>query len=99
MAIAAVVQAKHRTGGDVRRIRGLLPCRYVAAYGAASVWRDLQIVIVIDVAGSAWHASVALGQQKSRGAMVKLGIQPRIERVAGVAGGGKFCRTVIRISG
>lgn len=58
-------------------------------------WRDLQVVIVVDVARGAWHAGVTVGQQKTCGAVVKLGVGPCVKRVAGFAGGRKIRCSVI----
>ena len=62
-------------------------------------WRDLQVVVVVDVARGAWHVGVAVRQQESSGAVVKLGVGPGIEGVAGFAGGRKIRRSVIWIRG
>jgi len=64
-------------------------------------WRDHQIVIVIDVAGSAGHVGVAIGQREVRELqMIEAGVEPRVQRrVARFAIGREFCRDVIRIGG
>ena len=63
----------------------LLPGRKVAAGGAASRRRNLQIVVVIDVAGSARHVSMAVCEQKSGGAVIECRAQPAVEFVAPLA--------------
>jgi len=75
-------------------IRSALEIRHVT--GGASGTCGRQIEVVIHMAGSAGHAHVRAGQRKSRGAMVKVGHQPGIDPVAGLAIGGKAGRHVIR---
>jgi len=55
-----------------------------------------QTEVVIHMARSAGHAHVRPGQRKSRGAVVKVGHQPGVYSVAGLAIGGKTGRHVIR---
>ena len=75
-------------------IRSALEIRHVT--GGASGTCGRQIEVVIHMAGSAGHAHVRAGQRKSRGAVVKVGHQPGIDPVAGLAIGGKAGRHVIR---
>src|SRR5271165_101271 len=71
MAICAVGGREGRSGGGMHRIVGLLPSGEVAAGIAAIGRRNLQIVVVIDVASGAGHVGMAIGEKKSGGAMVE----------------------------
>ena len=51
----------------MHRIVGLLPGSQVATSIAAIGGSDLEVVIVIDVAGSAKHVGVAVGEEESGG--------------------------------
>lgn len=81
------------------RVRGLLPSRQVTLGVPAVGRRDGQIVIVIDVARSARHVRVAIGQQETRYAVIESGVQPGIEGMARFARGREICRHVIGIRG
>jgi len=78
-------------------IRGLLPGCQVASRVPAIVQRGRQIVIVVDMAEGTSHVGMALGQRESSRAVVELGVQPRVKRMAGLAGGGELCGNVVRI--
>ena len=68
------------------------------ALGIATVCRrNLQIVVVIDVAGSAGHVGVACREREPRRAVVEFRSQPTIRRVAGLAGGREVRARVIGI--
>ncbi len=100
MARGAIRDRKRRTGRRMHRIVGLLPCAQVAAGVAAIGRRDGQIVVVVQMAGSAWNVGMAVGQQKTRRAVVEIRVQPGIEgNMAGFAGGGELSRHVIGIDG
>lgn len=93
VALRAVCRCERRSGARVTRIIRLLPCRQVAL-GIAAVRRlNLQIVVVVDVALRAGHVGVARGQRETRGAVIKLGIQPAVEIVATLAVRGGKRRT------
>jgi len=81
------------------RVCGLLPGRQVALGVPAIGRRNGQIVIVIDVARSARHVRVAIGQQETRYAVVESSVQPGIEGMARFARGWEICRHVIGIRG
>ena len=66
VAVGAIRRGKSRPGGGVRWIIRLLPLCQVASRVAAIRWRDRQVVVVVDVARSAWHIGVAIGQKESR---------------------------------
>jgi len=99
VAVGAISRREDGAGCGVNRVVGLLPGREVAT-GIAAVGRsNLQVVIVVDVAGGAGNASMTIRQRKTGGAVVELRIQPGVERVAGLAGRGEVCGRVIGISG
>lgn len=99
VTVGAVGRGKNRSRSGVNGIIGLLPCAQVTTGVAAISGRDLQVVIVIDVARSAGNVSVAVRQRKSGGAVIELRVEPGVERVAGLACGGKIRRGVIGIRG
>ncbi len=74
--------SKRRTGCGVHRIIRLLPGRQMAARIPAIGRRDRQIVVVIDVAGSAGHGGMAIGQQKPGRAVVECRRRPTDRRMA-----------------
>ena len=78
-------------------IGSLLPSCQVASRVSAIVQRGRQIVIVVDMAEGASHVGMALGQRESSRAVVELGIQPGIKRMAALAGGGELCGNVVGI--
>ena len=72
MACRAVPDSERRSRGGVGRVIGLLPGRQVALRVPAIRGLDGQVVIVVDVAGSAGHIGVAVGQQETRRAVIEL---------------------------
>lgn len=62
MAVRAICQGKRGTGGCVHRIVRLLPRSEVASRISAVIRRNLQIVIVVDMARRARNICVAVGQ-------------------------------------
>jgi hypothetical protein len=82
VALRAVCRRESRTCLRVRRVICLLPSRQVAAGVAAIGWRDLEIVIIVDMAGGASQISVPVGQQEPRGAVIEFGTQPAVKIVA-----------------
>ncbi len=90
MAVGAVGGGKRRARGSVDGSGGLLPLGKVAA-GIAAVRRSrLQIVIVVDVAGSTGHVGVAVRQQEARSAVIEFAVGPSGNGVA--AGASRGCR-------
>ena len=85
VAIRTICQGKSGTGTRVHGIVRLLPRCQVAAGRAAGSRRDLQIVIVVDVARGARHVGVPVGQQETCGAVIELGVQPGVKGVASFA--------------
>lgn len=71
MAVGTIRRCKccSRTGVDRRR--SLLPFCEVTTGIAAVSRRNLQVVVVVDVAGSARNVGVAIRQQKSGGAVIE----------------------------
>jgi len=62
VTVIAIRRGERRAALRVRWIVGLLPVGQVAARVPAIVRRNLQIVIVVDVARSAWQIRVAVRQ-------------------------------------
>jgi len=84
VAGGAIGSSKRGTRSGVRRVIRALPCCQVAT-GISAVRRgNLQVVIVVDVAESAGHIGVAVGQVKAGGAVVEAG--GRAPSCRGVAG-------------
>jgi hypothetical protein len=69
----------------MNRIGCLLPCGEMALRVSAIGGGNLQIVVVVDVAGSAGHVGVSVRQQKSGRAVVECGAQPAVKFVAALA--------------
>ncbi len=78
----AIRRRKRRPRRWMHRIRRRLPGRQMASRISAIVRRDRQIVIVVDVAQRAGHIRVPVRQQKSRRAVVELGVRPIVKRMA-----------------
>ena len=99
VAVGAISRREDGAGCGVNRIVGLLPGGQVAA-GVAAIGRsDLEVVVVVDVAGGAGHVGVAIRKRKTGGAVVELRIEPGVERVAGFASRGEVRGRVIGIRG
>ena len=94
MAIRTICQPKRRTRCRVNGIVGLLPGVQVAARSSTSCRRNLQTVIVVNVARSARHVCVSERQRKSKRCVIELAVRPLRDRVAGRAGCG-----IVRESG
>ena len=58
VAVRAISDGKRGTRSRVHWVVRILPSRQMAARGSASIWRNLQIVVVIDMARSARHVRV-----------------------------------------
>jgi len=97
MARAAIRQAKLHPGRWVRRIIGLLPSRQMAARIPAIGRRNHQVIVVINMAGSARHVGMPIRQQKTRLCVVKGGIQPRVHPVTRLAGRREPCVNMVWI--
>lgn len=68
------------------------------AAGITAIGRsNFQIVIIIDVAGTAGHASVAVGEQETGRTVIEFCSRPAIEGVAGLASSWKVSRGVIGV--
>ena len=66
----------------MHRVVRIIPVRQVAAGGAAGARRNLQIIVVVDVARSAGHIRVALREQEPCRAVIKRRAGPTRGRVA-----------------
>jgi hypothetical protein len=97
VAVRAIDQSECRAGGSVWRIGGALPGGHVAARGATGIGSDLQIVIIVYVAGGARNVGVPVGQQESCGAVIEFCVQPGIEGMTAFACGRKLSAGVVRI--
>ena len=82
VAIGAIRDGKCRTGRGMGRIIGLLPGRQVALRVSAIRRRNRQIVVVVDMAGSAGDIGVPVGKQKAGGGVVKVCSVPALGGVA-----------------
>ena len=71
VAIGAIGGSKAGTRGGVNRIGSLLPLGKVAAGVAAIRRSNLQIVIVVEVAGSAGNVGVSVGKKKAGRAVIE----------------------------
>lgn len=99
VTVGAVGRRKNRSRSGVNGIIGLLPSAQVTAGVTAIGGRNLQVVIVIDVAGSAGNVGMTVRQRKPGGAVIELRVEPGVEGVAGFACGGEIRRGVIGIRG
>jgi len=97
MAARAIRDGEDRPRGRVHRVVGLLPGGQVALRIPAIGRRDLQIVVVVDVAGCASHVGMAVGQRKSRGIVIEFRTQPTVKRMAGFTSRGKLRAHVVGI--
>jgi hypothetical protein len=83
----------------MHRIGRVLPGGYVASRGAASIGLYIQTEIIVDVAGSAGYAGVAVGEREAECRVVKFSIGPFRDGVAlrtGCSAVWKSCLDVIR---
>lgn len=69
----------------------LLPRRQMALRIAAIARRDRQIVVIVDMANRASHIRMAIGQEESSRAVIELGVQPIVKRMAARAVRGGKC--------
>jgi len=100
MAGRAIRHCECGSCGRMRGIRCRLPSRQMAARVSAIGRGDRQIVIVIDMAKRAGDVGVAVGQQKSGGAVIEFRIQPVVKRMAVCAarcGKLRSCGLVLRV--
>jgi hypothetical protein len=82
MAYRTVPYRKLRTGRRVHRIIRLLPGRQMAARVPATVERRRQVIIVINVAGSAGHTGMPIGKWEPCYAVIEWRACPTIHRMA-----------------
>jgi hypothetical protein len=87
VAIRAVCHREHGSRTGMNRVVRLLPGGEVASGVAAIGGRNLQVVVVVDVARLAWHVGMAVRQREARGAVIKLGAQPGVKRMTSLASG------------
>jgi hypothetical protein len=102
VAGGAILESKCRARSGVHRIGGLLPPGQMTTGSSASRRSDLQIVIVVDVAGSAGYVRVSVRQQESGGRVIEIRTAPAHGGVAiraVVQGERRSGRNVRRVSG
>lgn len=99
MAVRAICSSEDGSSRRVDGIVGVLPSREVAAGVPAIRWGDLQVVVVVDVAGSARNIGVAVGERETGRVVIEFCVEPSIERMARFASGGEIRAGVIRIGG
>jgi hypothetical protein len=83
----------------MHRIGCILPGAYMASHGAASIGLNIQTEIIVDVAGSAGYAGVAVGEREAECRVVKFPIGPFCDGMAlraGCSAVRKSCLDVIR---
>ena len=95
----AIHKRKRRPGCWMDRVLGLLPGRQMASRIAAIGRGDHQIIVIVNMTKGAGHIRMAIGQQETGRAVVELGVQPTVERMAGIAGCRELCGNVIGIGG
>lgn len=90
VTVCAITSGENRPRGRMRRIVGRLPGAQMASRISAVRGCDGQVIIISDVAGKARNVGMSLREQKSCSAVVKLRVQPTVEGMARIAGGGKY---------
>jgi len=85
MADRAIRRGERGSRRSVHRRCGAAPQCQVALRVSTTGRRDLQSVVVIDVALVAGHVGVSIGQQKTGGAVIEVRRSPIDRRVAGRA--------------
>jgi len=76
VAVRAVCRGERGTRGRVHGSVRLLPGRQVALRISAVRRRNLQCVIVVDVAGGTRNVGVSIREQESRGAVIEFSVRP-----------------------
>ncbi len=102
VAVGTIGGSEARAGSGVNGIGGLLPFCEVTAGVAAIRGSNLQIVIIVEMAGSARHIGVTIGEQEARCAVVKDRSVPTdgVVAIGAIGGGeGRTRRRVRRIGG
>lgn len=97
MAARAIRDGEDRPRGRVHRVVGLLPSRQVALRIPTIRRRDLQIVVVVDMAGGTSHVGMAIRQRESRGIVIEFRSQPTVKRMAGFASRGELRAHVVGV--
>ncbi len=81
----------------MHRIRGALPSRQMASRIPAIGRRDHQVIVVVNMARSAGHVGMPIGQHKPGRAVVKRSGEPGVHSVACLTGRREFCVNVVGI--
>ena len=85
VAGGTIRRGKGRARGGMHGIISLLPGRQMALRVPAIRGGDGQIIVIVDMTKSAGHIRVAVGELEPCRAVVKLGVQPIVKRMAGCA--------------
>ena len=102
VAVGTIGRSETGAGSGVNGIGGLLPSGEMATGVAAIGGSNLQIVIVVEMAGSAGHVGVTIGEEETRAAVVKSRGVPadRVVTVGAIGGGeGGTSRRMWRVGG
>ena len=98
VAVRAISHRKDVSGAGVHGIIRLLPGREVTTGVTAIGRRNSQVVVVVNVAGTARHIGVAIGQQKTSRAVIELSPSPGIKGMTGFAGDREVGGGMVRIN-
>lgn len=82
VAVCTISYGERWARGGVNRVIRLLPCGEVATRVATIRGCDVQTVIVIDMAGGAGNAGVAVRQRETKRGVIELSVGPRGNRMA-----------------
>jgi len=85
MAVGAICHGKYWPSRGMDGVVRLLPGRQVALGISAIRGRNRQVVIVVDVAGSAGDIGVPVRQWKPGGVMIEFRAQPAVKGMARIA--------------
>ena len=83
----------------MHRIIRALPRRHVAARSSTGIRRNIQAVIVVDVAGSAGNAGVSVGERETERGVVKSSVRPFGNGMALCAGRGGIRKSRLDVIG
>jgi len=85
VTVGAICQRKRRSRRGVHWIVRLLPCRQMAARISARRRRNIQRIVVVDVARCTRNVRVAIGQRKAECRVIEFPVSPCRDRMAGSA--------------
>jgi hypothetical protein len=90
VAVRAIPCRKRRPRSRVHRIVRLLPGRQVATRIPAVGRRNIQTVVVVEVAGCARHIRMPVRQRKTKRRVIEFPVRPLRDRMAGSARGSRI---------